>query len=288
MSRGVLSMCVKAAKSILIFFLVAAASLFAADTRVKIVEQPAGAEPASATQQPFEITVSVHDRVQRVDYAGYPVGFIGPRTGPAPHTAIITHCDTRVVYELDFNSRVYRKFPLDRFPDQEELAKAMAQDQKETQATTVDTGETRDFHGRTAKHLVTTIKGTGDSAREEVVDGWYLDVPDPGCPPEYMRKLHVHTEAIDKGDLGIYLFSVPEGVHAGFWYNWFLPTGFAVQLTSSSPAGLAAQSTSNSVLPIERKTVEFSEGPLDPSLFVVPAGFKKKGARDFYKHSKSQ
>ncbi len=288
MSRGVLSMGVKAAKSLLIFPLVAALSLFAADTRVKIVEQPAGAEPASGTRPPFEITVSVHNSMQRVDYAGYPVGFIGPRTEPAPHTAIITHCDTRVVYELDFNSRVYRKFPLDRFPDQEQLARAMAKDQKDTKASSVDTGETRDFQGRTAKHLVTTIKGTGASAREEVVDGWYLDVPDPGCPPEYMRKLHVHTEAIDKGDIGYNRIHIPEGVHAGFWYNWFLPAGFAVQLTSSSPAGLATQSTSNSVRPVERKTVEFSEDPLDPSLFVVPAGFKKKGVRDFYKHSTSR
>lgn len=230
------------AVKIILIFSVAATSLFAVDTRVKIVEHPASADPASATRTPFEITVYVHDSVQRVDYAGYPVGFIGPRTGPAPHTAIITHCDTREVYELDFNDRVYRKLRLNKFPDQDQLAKAVAQDQKETQAVTVDTGEIRDFHGRTAKHLVTTIKGTGDSTRSEVVDGWYLNVPDPGCLPEYMRQFHVHTETI--GDIepetifrGNFL-DFPEGVHAGFWYNWFLPTGFAVQLTSSSPARL--------------------------------------------------
>jgi hypothetical protein len=276
-----------AVKTILVFSLVAAHSLFAVDTGVKIVQHLAGAELASETRPSFEITVYVHNAVQRVDYVGYPVGFIGARTGPAPHTAIITHCDTRVVYELDFDKRVYRKLRLHKFPDQERLARAIAQDQKETQAVTVDTGETRDFQGRTAKHLVTTIKGIGDSTRGEVVDGWYLNVPDPGCLPEYMRRLHAHTETIgDLDDENVYergFFTFREGVHADFWYNWFLPAGFAVQLTSSSPAGLATQATSNSVLPVERRIVEFSEGPLDPALFVVPPGFKKLGVRDFYR-----
>ena len=288
MIQKVLTTCVNA---VLLFSLIAATSLFAVDTRVKIVEHPSSADAASATRAPFEIMVYVHGSVQRVDYAGYPVGFIGSRTGPAPHTAIITHCDTRDVYELDFNNRVYRKLRLNKFPGQDQLARAIAQDQKETQAVTMDTGETRNFHGQTAKHLVTTIKGSSDS-RREVVDGWYLNVPEPGCLPEYMRQLHAHTETM--GDMendsifGSGFFNVPEGVHAGFWYNWFLPTGLAVQLTSSSPAGLATQATSNSVLPVERKIVEFSEDPLDPSLFVVPPGFKKLGARDFYRHNKNR
>jgi hypothetical protein len=118
-----------AVKTILVFSLVAAHSLFAVDTGVKIVQHLGGAELASETRPSFEITVYVHNAVQRVDYVGYPVGFIGARTGPAPHTAIITHCDTRVVYEHDFDKRVYRKLRLHKFPDQERLARAIAQDQ---------------------------------------------------------------------------------------------------------------------------------------------------------------
>ena len=251
----------KIAQSVLILALIPAASVSTADIKIKIIEDIPGKELGLESPPPLEITVYVHDRVQRVDYAGYPANFTGPREEPTPHWALITHCDTHVVYELDLNSREYRQYWLQKFPSEEEVAKAMAQDRKENQPVrqviTVDTGETKDFHGHAAKHFVTTIKGTRPSPYEEAVDGWYLDIPDPGCAPEHLRQRHIHMAGPD------------------FWYNWLLPTGLATQLTSTSPVGLATQVTSTADDPILRKIVEFSEGPVDPSLFEVPRGFKK-------------
>jgi hypothetical protein len=281
----------KTVKSALIFAFISAASLFAADTfaadvKVKIIEHVPNSGLVSGSPPATEITVYVHNKIQRVDYVGYPVNWIGPRKEPAPHTAFIIRCDTHIVYELDFSAREYRKYWLDKFPSQDRLAKAIAQDQKDNQINIVNTGETKDFYGHTARHLVTTIKATDPRAHEEVVDGWYLDIPDPGCAPEYMRQRHVHTETIaaretDGAAFG-YFWMAPQGVHAGFWYNWLLPAGLAVEVTSGSPVGLATQATSTSVRPVERKIVEFSEAPIDPSLFEVPSGFKK--VRELYKH----
>ena len=249
-----------AVTSAFIIALAYAASLAVADTKVKIVERIPGTGLTSKGPLPAEITVYVHNKVQRVDYVGYPVKFIGPRKEPAPHRAFITHCDTHVVYELDLNSHEYRKYWLAKFPNPDKLAEAMARDQKENQptrqVTTVDTSEAKPFYGHTAKHLVTTVIDRGAAPFEETVDGWYLDITDPGCAPEYMRQRHVHVETIENPDsIGI---SPP---HGGFWYNWWLPAGFAVQVTSGSPVGLATEATSVSVQPIERSVVELSDEP---------------------------
>ncbi|HWX55337.1 MAG TPA: hypothetical protein VN176_12165 [Verrucomicrobiae bacterium] len=293
----------KAVKLALTLALIPAAFVFAADTKIKILEHPSGAGAASGGP-PLEITVYVHGHVQRVDYVGYPVSFTGPRKEPAPHTAFIIRCDAHIAYEIDFNHREYRKYWLDKFPSQDRLEKAMTQDQKDNrqfrQINTVDTGETKDFYGHVAKHVVTIIKGTATHPYEEVVDGWYLDIPDPGCAPEYLRERHVHMETVEATNSGapgfiyshadgvpsdisagaegfplVVLGPIPQGLHFRLWYNWLLPSGLPVQVTSTAPVGLATQMTSTSDQPVERIVVEFSEAPIDPSLFELPPGFKK-------------
>ncbi|HWX55338.1 MAG TPA: hypothetical protein VN176_12170 [Verrucomicrobiae bacterium] len=268
----------------LILALIPPASLLAADVKVKTI--------VHKTTSTFEETVYVHDRVQRIEY----LGLSGYGEGPAPHIAIVIHCDTDAVYELDLNSRKYRKYRRDRFPREDQVARKIARDWKEFQTLeqpkTVDTGETKDFFGHTAKHLVITLRASG----EQVVDGWYLDIPEPGCAPEYMRQHHVHLQTtgvtdhgggslpiISSGDAGLPAVSfdagnhfvswggTPQGVHIRFWYNLYLPSGLAAQATSPW---------------YQRKVVEFSEDPIDPSLFEVPPEFKKVGVRELYHHGK--
>jgi hypothetical protein len=144
------------------------------------------------------------------------------------------------------------------------------------QIDTVDTGETRDFNGHVAKHLLTTIKGKGYEAS---LDGWYLDAPAPGCAPAYMRQRHVQMRAVS-AQLITYGGGAAATVEtpSTFLYNWVFPGGLAVQETSTQRETFDIQGRprANEML-TEQRIVEFSEAPIDPSLFEVPSGFKKLG-----------
>jgi hypothetical protein len=61
-------------------------------------------------------------------------------------------------------------------------------------------------------------------------------------------------------------------------YNWVFPGGLAVQETSTQRETFDIQGRprANEML-TEQRIVEFSEAPIDPSLFEVPSGFKKLG-----------
>ena len=286
----------KTVKSALILVLIAVTSLLAADTKVRTVQGISTKGLLFGNPPPPEVTVYVHDMAQRVEFVGYVADFIGPRKQPAPHTAVITHCDTGMVYQLDLDGQEYREFKLTRFPSEDEFAKQRAREQKDdeksAQGSTVDTGETKDFHGHLAKHLITTIKGKNrELSYGEVVDGWYLDLPRPGCAPEYFRRAPTSMEtSIGVLFVGSTLPSPgtplePRSVRSAFIYTAFLPGGLAAQQTSTQhqTIKIRGQKSDNAVL-AERKIVEFSEAPLDPALFEVPPGFKK--VRDLYQHKK--
>ncbi|HWX55339.1 MAG TPA: hypothetical protein VN176_12175 [Verrucomicrobiae bacterium] len=308
----------KAARLALIFAVVPAASVFAEDLKVKTIHHMT----VHGLRLGREVTVYVHGAAQRVEYLGFAADFPGPRKYPVPHSVVITRCDIRMVYLLDINSQEYVEAKLDKFPSQDQLAKQGNRERKEGQkyfqSNTVDTGETRDFYGHTAKHLVTTIKGKGGQISDyEVVDGWYLDLAQPGCAPEYMRQHQGHLEIATQWSEGAHLDNdapvttalpgitglhgvdpygysssngsgsifagmrpgfvpmINSGIRSGFVYNWVLPGGLAVQETSTE---LVRDMLT------EQKVIEFSEEPLDPSLFEVPAAFKK--VRALYQHSK--
>ena len=298
-------------KSTLILVLISAASFLAADVKVKTIHRISGAGHMLGSQPPPEVTIYVHDMAQRVESVGYGPDYVGPRQQPAPHTAVITRCDTGMVYQLDLNSQEYVESKLAKSPSQEQFAKQMAQEQKEdqkyAQSNTVDTGETKDFYGHAAKHFVTTIKGKDkERAYEEVVDGWYLDLPQPGCTPEYLRQHAGHMETADvwtarprPSPYDQYSQLAPQGspltrpllIHSGnqssFVYNWFVPGGLAIQQTSTQhqTINVDGRKRVNEMVTDER-VVEFSEAPLDPSLFEVPPGFKK--VRELYQHKQQR
>lgn len=172
-----------------------------------------------------EQVIYVAGSSQRVEFSGFPGGFVGlftdqpfaPRRLGAyqlsqPHTAVITHCDTGIVDELDLDSHEYREFKMPRYPDEKNFLKLVDRARKAVksrlQADTVDTGETRVFFGHTARHWITTIRETRDTYHDfpkdyfapsgfrarikekivSVVDGWYLEQSQPGCAPDFLRR----------------------------------------------------------------------------------------------------
>jgi hypothetical protein len=292
-------------KHIVILILLASSCLFATDMKVKTAKRATAAGFLPAVPVKPETTLYVHDMMQREEFVGYVEGFQGPK-GQEPHMAVITHCDTGIGYEIDLDGQEFREFKISRYPTREQFDKqvttARKDEEKHTKASTFDTNETKDFYGHTAKHLVTTISRTTNFAvSENAVDGWYLDLPQPGCAPEYLRWNRGHESAPANlavlvpvsGDRRAQVVRADPSRLPGlpqppFIYTGFEPAGFAIQQKSTLRQTLKLDNgdkeSTESV--IAQEVTEFSEAPLDPALFEVPVGFKK--VNKLYQHIKER
>ena len=216
---------------------------------------------------------------------------VGHRLGP--HMAAIIRCDLGQVLDLNLDASQYESAPYPPKPLTKEQIHArglnratIAWSKKpmiKIEIKTVDTGERKQLFGHTARHVITTrkqtpLEGSHSQPQESVRDGWYIDL-DPkqqiSCDPDYMQKsggqsygfvlvspsLNSGTETIDRPEF------VPIGKPE---------TGFALEeVTTSdnahkSPDGTIRHASSKS----EMIVMELQEGPLDPSLFEVPKGFR--------------
>jgi hypothetical protein len=215
---------------------------------------------------------------RRVEYRN----LIGHQLGP--HIASIERCDLGEAFELNLEQREYDAGTYPPKPlAKEELAKwglrppQVAPQGAATlriEVTTVDTGERKDFFGHRARHVVTTTKETPledshSEARESVTEGWYIDLDTRiSCDLRWPANKKVFAR-ITSGN------APPERVE--FVQSGDAETGFPVEwkMTSKSefavPGGAKRETTSKNSMSV----VEFVEGPLDPGLFEVPAGFKK-------------
>lgn len=204
-----------------------------ADLKVTMVRDSVGPAASNANSETllssvagvpgYWATIYVQGPSQRVEFLGPVLGlrFAESRHLPLqndakwPHLAVITHCDTGVVEELNLDTREYRQFKAPKYLSEEDFQKmaerARKASEKEIKATTIDTGESRDFFGHVARHKVTTIHHQSSGTRlyassfhkralytesthyaeiqyQETLDGWYVDLPEPGCAPEYLRR----------------------------------------------------------------------------------------------------
>jgi hypothetical protein len=350
-----------------------------ADLKLTIVKDPmppdktaqnAVSQPSPASEN-ARLTLYVHDVAQRVEFVGpvpgiqpnyiltkipLPAGFL--RAGP--HIAVITHCDTGIVDELNLDTHTYTEFKEPKYLDEKNFLKlaekAKKGSEKAITATTQDTGEAREFFGHIARHKVTTIMQNTQGSRvssfefqnrtahtqityykeiqyQETIDGWYIDLPEPGCAPEYLRKglATPATFSRDCGDDGqtqcaplaggdvrtssdVQLrtwsgfraysplpgpsdTSIPLGLRAitvddytlrssssfvetFLVYTGFAPLGLAVSQKTSGEVTLKELHSSKGIKQVEDSwgytVTEFSDKPLDPELFAVPADFKRK------------
>jgi hypothetical protein len=212
-------------KKSIAFLLLMVSFASAADLKVKVSmhgDSPSSADNkvASFLNKGFtDQVVFVSGASQRIEYTGFAGGLsahifdqpfagnlLGSFTAAPLHMAVITHCDTGVVDELDLDAHEYREFKMPRYPQEKDYLKLVDRAHKalknDFSADTQDTGETRVFFGQTARHLITTVRqtrhgfhNTGSQFKtpvEEkvvvVIDGWYLDQPQPGCAPEFLRR----------------------------------------------------------------------------------------------------
>lgn len=208
-----------------------------------------------------------------------------------PHIASIVRCDLGEAFELnldqrEFDSRPYPPKPLTK----EQLAKWGMKPREPAQPgpptlrieiATVDTGERKDFFGHTARHVVTTrketpLEGSHSQAQESVTDGWYIDL-------DTAISCDLKWPVNKKGFARLTAGNAPQE-RIEFVQKGDTETGFPVEwkITSESqytlPDGTRKETTSKNTM----KVIEFVEGPLDPALFEVPAGFRKVEGIDTY------
>jgi hypothetical protein len=199
---------------------------------------------------------------------------------------IIVRCDLARTFTLDMRSRQYFESPL---PTPEEIARQ--QKQRHERALTegepnyifeikiVDTGETKQAFGHTARHYIKTIKNIPgpefqQAPQETTEDLWYLDVPSGYCDPQS--------------------FSYGPGIHRGVGMlgsgRWVVRAKPELRQTGEDPKGLLLSSrqsgqetrttrngeTTTSTFYTITELVEFEEMPLDSAMFEIPAGFTRK------------
>jgi hypothetical protein len=202
-----------------------------------------------------------------------------------PRLASITRCDLGQAFDLNLDTGEYVATPHPPMPLSKKETEALglkvpefAASGKPTlriEATTVDTGERKEFFGHTARHIITTrkqtpLEGSKSEAQQMVTDGWYIDLETGiSCDrqrPEGKRD-HAHV-LLAAGNTPV------EKIE--FIANGAPETGFAIQWKITSVAftlrdGTKKEHTSSS----EMRMTQLVEGPLDAALFAVPTGFRQ-------------
>lgn len=129
-----------------------------------------------------------------------------------------------------------------------------------------DTGERRQMFGHTARHIITKEKrvpgaGSCSTPSESETDGWYMDYS--GLPE--WRRPHPGMFFVTAGNCMDNIEVHRSGVEPGF------PLKVNTILHNSLPGVDSKIVTNTSTLEV----VEFTQAPLDPALFVVPADFRR-------------
>jgi hypothetical protein len=193
--------------------------------------------------------------------------------GTKPLFSSLANCDTRTGFVIDPTAGEYRSYKLTKFPPPSQLDEYRKQHPKdvvEIQARTVDTGERKEFFGQMARHLVTTVKRAADGngiGGEETWDGWYIehDRPDENCAPDYVRSDPNYV-------VGTALVMYPQIAHIN--HVGPLPGGLTVKMTMTQRMR-SGNGNPDRTFRVESTVEELSDSPLNPNLFVLPAGLRE-------------
>ena len=187
---------------------------------------------------------------------------------PAPGTAEILDCQSLLDYQIDFNTHKFVERKISSSGSEESLHRFTQQQdewaKKRYSIQTIDTGQRKPMLGLMARHIVTTIRGlTAQDSSEGTIDAWYVDLPQPGCAPEYMRREELFVDFLTAGP-------------SKTVYTGFVPPGLAAEVTITTRNRFQQKGLHREIVIVEHRTVtEFSQEKLDPVLFSVPAEFEK-------------
>jgi hypothetical protein len=176
----------------------------------------------------------------------------------------ITQCDEKLRLNLNNKEKTYASFPIEDWATRAKRARptppeAMTGADVTVTIDSVDTGERRKIGGHELRRVKTSTKvepgpGAVTPASVTEVDGWYIDLPGLGCRESrgvefgYLMASSGKRDRVQIKRLGT------------------APRGYAVEETSRQIE--AGRTTISKV-----ELLDFSETPLDESVFKVPAGY---------------
>src|SRR2546430_2074650 len=183
----------------------------------------------------------------------------------AMNWTVIRQCDEKRSFRLNERDRLYSSSEIEDWSERSKKARPVSLSQMsgaEVTVTTdsIDTGERRQFTHYTARHVTATRRfepgpGASTPASVEETDGWYIDLPGLGCQ--------------DRASSGFAFLTGGTRVDR-FQFKWLgkAPRGYPIEETSSRTE--AGKKTISKV-----ELLKISEAPLNPSIFELPAGYRK-------------
>ncbi len=183
--------------------------------------------------------------------------------------AVIRRCDEKRVFNLNERDKIYASSEIEDWS--ERLRKARPVSLTQTSGTevmmtidSIDTGERRQFEHYTARHVRVKIRfepspGASTPASVEETDGWYIDLLGLGC-----------QEQASSG-FGFARLSVSTGNRQDrLQIKWLgkAPRGYPIEENS-----LITERGHKTISKVE--LLEISEAPLNPSIFELPAGYRR-------------
>ncbi|MDQ1407850.1 MAG: hypothetical protein QOG55_3479 [Acidobacteriaceae bacterium] len=190
-----------------------------------------------------------------------------PLRGDEINSASIWQCDEKRSFFLNQREKIYYSSVIENRSEQLKKTPPVSVPQMSGAQVTitidsVDTGERRQFGHYTARHvrIKTAFEpGPGASmpASVEETDGWYIDLPGFRCEEQPYPGFAFVSVSIS---------GTPRDRLQVKWLGK-APRGYPIEETS-----VKTSSTDTTVSKI--KLLEISEGPLSPSLFELPQGYR--------------
>jgi hypothetical protein len=188
---------------------------------------------------------------------------------PQMYSATITQCDQKRVIRLNDAAKTYVSNAMPEGPQQTRPARPVPPDQMTGADVTVtidsvDTGERRQIGSYKARHVKTTITtkpgpGAATPTSIEEIEDWYIDLPGMGCEEATKRTRGLISVIVATGPVR------QDRVHIENLRTTL--DGYAVEETiRNTEAG-------HTVVTKKVELLEFSEAPLDASLFELPADY---------------
>jgi hypothetical protein len=196
------------------------------------------------------------------------------------HRAIIRQkgAERVQVYDLDLDAHEYVSYQtnlLGATPGAKSIALKPSGKIYVINTDVVDTGERKEMFGHIARHLITKEKRIGGPENcyggntETEIDGWYIDydVMPVSLRPQPGQSAHL---VFHSGGMGSPHCSDKIETH-----RTGPPLGFPLKETTTWLGENSQQGNNPKAYSSTMEVVEFSEAPLKPALFKVPADFKK-------------
>jgi len=191
---------------------------------------------------------------------------------PGPLTSMIFQCDQRTEIMLHMRDKTYRSFAMhsSQMAGTEHRPRVRNGTGPDVTITidSIDTGERREIAGYEASHIKSTItidpsKGAARKAAKTEIDGWYLDLPGLDCRESSPRENLIPGAGSGMFELG---FGGGGHDHIVLKHVGTMPHGLPISQTATEHA-------EGNVIVSKIELLESSEGPLDDSLFEVPAEY---------------